>query len=220
MSKSSTKLRREKPVDVPCGPISPEEQERIRYVRKSLDYGPDGSEERERWGTLYDRFYALFPTTLERLAWHEAGHATVAHRLGGTVWSIDVDAADDGFVTHVVEFEPPFVTLDRWAIATTAGYVAEGLAFGPTDPHEASEIYIKYCETVIEMGLKPSRSKAIEFIETAESVAVAILQQHWYEVSYIARRMMFSCPVGRDFLLSALAGVPFGVDGDAGVGKP
>lgn len=62
-------------------PITDDEYALMHYLRRSVDYPAEGTEAREQWGSIYERFYAHPPHSLERDAWHEAAHAVVAHRL-------------------------------------------------------------------------------------------------------------------------------------------
>jgi hypothetical protein len=109
--------------DITAGPISPEEYERLLFVRKSGAYPPLGVEYDE-WKRLVCRFHRAFPNTTRRAMWHEAGHIVVAHRLGCVVHRIQRD--HEGTPSAVIERPDAWEDIDE-ATVTVAGWIADAL---------------------------------------------------------------------------------------------
>lgn len=182
----------------------------MHYLRRSVAYPPEGTPELARWMNLYDRFYAQHPHTLERDAWHEAGHVVVAHRLGGRVESVSRD--EEGAITSVAVFERRHVGLLLWAALEVAGYLAEVRAVGRVDPHEASEVGVAFQDVWRQRyGGLPPEAEVLDAVTHAETVAATILDEHWAAVARVADTLMNEpWPIERDRLTELIADVPYG----------
>jgi hypothetical protein len=192
-------------------PLTDEEYTWVSYIRRSMDYPPEGTAERERWENIYHRFHAqILQQAPERAAWHEAGHIVVAHRLGATVVRIRQDEGDA--ITDILEFEPPFVPLALWAVVMTAGYLVEGRVFGCVDPSEASEVGVAYDRELAPLvGRHATPEEVLGYVSLVEGQANAILDEYWEAVARVAGLILREAlPIDRDTLLPALLGIPNG----------
>ena len=86
--------------EIPAGPFSMDEYASMLRVYRSGDIPEEGTEARDRWHCLTERWQALFPNSLRREAFHEAGHVVVGHSMGWTVQRIE--RRDDGVPQAVV----------------------------------------------------------------------------------------------------------------------
>jgi hypothetical protein len=172
-------------------PLSDQDYEWLCYVRKSGDYPTEGTEAWAAWNALTRRCAWVDRSwTREHIAWHEAGHALVGHRLGGHVVNIEV-----------------------WATITVAGHVAEEMVLGRVDPscNEASRIAWQFRKLRQKNdGETPTPQECRAYVEAAESRARAICEEHRSVLEMIARRHLSAGSVNRDELLIMLAGVPNG----------
>jgi len=183
-------------------PITPEEHELLVYRRKAK-VPTKGTPEEEPFKALLRRFHAQFPPTPERVGWHEAGHAVVAHRLGYRVSMIERDATWTGNPRTYIE--PPPQGSDHWALVQVAGYLAEDRAVGNVDPEEACEV-AEMAEQ--RHGYGPSDRRA--FVEAVEKLSLAILVSDWSAVEQVAKLVQAKPDVLMAELDGALSGVSFG----------
>jgi hypothetical protein len=193
---------------ITLGLISREEFEHIMYVRKAGDYPPRRTAEWERWATLICRFHALFPDTLDRDAWHEAGHIVVGHKLGWTVQRIERNAGGWPQARVEAPCEGPELPGLQVGMMTIAGFVAEAMSRPEgemTDPtHEVAEHAIEFRS---EDGDTLSSEDRIKYIKIAQSRACDILAANWDVVERVAALEVASLPVEREALLEALEDV-------------
>lgn len=184
----------------PESPFTSEEYELLVYNRKArvrtvntLDEGP--------FIELCRRYSSQYPLTPERVAWHEAGHAVVSHRLGYSVRMIE--RYPDGSAHTFTDQQ--LILSDNWALVTVAGYLAEDRAIGHADPGEAWDV-AEVAEKIYRLG--PDERKA--YVEEVEKRCSAILEENWAEVEQVAR-LAESKPVVMMFDLDPiLAPVKFG----------
>jgi hypothetical protein len=188
--------------ELTAGPFSREEYERVMFVRRSGAYPPLGAEY-DAWKRLVCRFHRLFPNTVVRAMWHEAGHAVVAHRLGWTVHRIQRD--HEGTPGAVIQSPDGWDDLDH-AIVTVAGWIAEAMAACPelTDPTHEVAILARDFRTPTGERLPPR--ERIKFVEIAEDRAREMLECDWYAVERVAMLALAALPVERDALLKAIDG--------------
>jgi hypothetical protein len=190
-------------------PLSDQDYEWLCYVRKSGDYPTEGTEAWAAWNALTRRCAWVDRSwTREHIAWHEAGHALVGHRLGGHVVNITARA------THMDNTGYPTVSHEVWATITVAGHVAEEMVvLGRVDPscNEASRIAWQFRKLRQKNdGETPTPQECRAYVEAAESRARAICEEHRSVLEVIARRHLSAGSVNRDELLIMLAGVPNG----------
>jgi hypothetical protein len=194
---------------ITAGPISCEEYERIMYVRKSGDYPPRGSAAWDRWATLLCRFHALFPNTLDREAWHEAGHIVVGHKLGWTVQRIERNAGGWPQARVDAPCEDPELPGLHVGMMTTAGFVAEAMSRPEgemTDPtHEIPEFAVDFRSADGDILSPEDRIKYTEEIPQAE--VEDIIEENWTALERVALLALAGLPVEREALLEALEGV-------------
>jgi hypothetical protein len=189
-----------------AGPFSPEEHESMLYILRSGTVPPKGCEDRDMWDALYSRWKALFPTTLRREAFHEAGHVVVGHSMGWSVKRIDrhgpraVPYAEVLPPANLIQIRNP---ISDDSVIRVAGYLAEKRACGWVAPLEA----IKVAKDVNSFLAPESR---ISFVRACESYAFDILKEYWLAVEAIAAMVMESLPVSRKQLLDALRDVEHG----------
>ncbi len=183
-------------------PITPEEHALLVYRRKAK-VPTVGTSEEEPFIALCRRFHAQFPQTPERVGWHEAGHAVVAHRLGYRVWMIERERTWTGYPITSTDQQPPLS--DDWALVTVAGYLAEDRALGNVDPAEAWDV-AGMAEWLHDYG--PSERRT--FVEEVEERALAILVANWGAVERVAQLVQANASVGMEELDTALSSVSFG----------
>lgn len=189
--------------DLTAGPFSPEEYERLLFVRKSSAYPVPA--EWDQWKRLVCRFYRLFPNTAKRAMWHEAGHIVVAHCLGWTVHRIQRDR--EGTPGAVIHMPDGWGDLDH-ATVSVAGWLAEAMMAYPelTDPTDEVAQHARQFRTP--EGEKMPAPERIKYVEIAERRAEEILEAHWDTVERVAALAMAGLPVERDALLAAMADRP------------
>ncbi len=184
--------------------FSEEDYRKLVYHRKA-GIRTTGTPEERPFEILTRRFYAAHPLTAERLAWHEAGHAVVAHWLGYRVVAIvRVEPLHWEVRSH-----QPLPHSDHLHLIIVAGYLAEARAMGRVDPAEASRVAYQvedlYC-------YGPHERRA--YVKAVEERALAILVEHWAEVEQVAAlaRLLDQDReiVAGDELDAALFGVRFG----------
>jgi hypothetical protein len=190
--------------ELTVGPLSPEERERLLFVRRTSAY-PRPGPERERWNRLLCRFHALFPNTYESEMWHEAGHAVVAHVLGCGVERIARSAE------NVPGFEPkprPQGWRDRdEATIAVAGWLAEARYVAPALTEPTDEV-ARFVRGLTLFGEPLSTEDRLQLVLRAEHRATAILAEHWDAVERIGIRGMAGLPIEHDELLTLLEPAP------------
>ena len=128
-----------------------------------------------------------------RVAFHEAGHAVMAHYLGRTIERICVTGKDGvrGYTSEGAEGAVPEGMnqdeLIRWCwqgdvLFTVAGAVAEKIEFGDYDP-EAAEYDERDLVQDVRGSLEQMRDRAWH-------VAEGILRQRWAAVELLAARLV------------------------------
>lgn len=184
--------------------FSDEDYHRLVYHRKA-GVRTRGTPEELPFLMLTHRYYAAHPPTPERLAWHEAGHAVVAHRLGYRV----VEIVRLGPLRWETGSYPQLPYSDHSHLITVAGYLAEARAMGRVDPGEAWRVAVEVEERY---GYGPEERRA--YVEAVEERALAILVEHWAAVEQVAAlaRLLDQDRevVAGDELDTALSGVRFG----------
>ena len=182
--------------------ITPEEHALLVYRRKAK-VPTKGTSEEAPFIARCRRFHTQFPPTPERVGWHEAGHAVVAHRLGYRVWMIEREETGTGYPITATDQQPRWS--DNWALVKVAGYLAEDRALGNVDPAEAWEV-AEMAERL--HGCGPSERRT--FVEAVEERALAILVANWDAVERVAQLVQANPSVRLAELNAALSSVSFG----------
>lgn len=186
--------------------FSEDDYDKLVYYRKA-GIRTKGTPEERPFELLTRRYFADHPLTPERLAWHEAGHAVVSHRLGYRVVAIEwIGPLHWATLPH-----RPMPFSKHFHLMMVAGYLAEARAMGRVDPAEASHVAFELEERY---GYGPEERRA--YVEAVEERALAILVEHWpavVQVSVLLRQLnQDRTLVAGDELDAALAGVRFGDD--------
>jgi hypothetical protein len=182
--------------------MTPEDIERLRVLERGGVSQEDGDLRAERH-RLREAFNAAFPPSLFRVAWHEAGHAVVMHRLGHPPLGIGRDVSHDGQTVA-----PPTFPSNPWERVSrtvrVAGYLTEERACGPADLREAARIMDRFAF----MG-NPLDDRLRE-LARSEAEAGYILDANWGAVAAVAALVEASKWVNGDQIAAALRGVPCG----------
>lgn len=193
------------------GPFSPAEYG-LLVCRRKTGLRSDDQAERDWFEALTRRYHALFPSNLERISWHEAGHAMVAHRLGWWVDHIERFPHHEGKAAMAPPPEgSPYwpqgreTRLRDWATVKVAGYMAENRVAANVDPAEASPVAYRLEEL---KGYTPAQ--CLTYVEEVEGRALRILVADWAAVGLLADALKASAVVERDALASILGNVGVG----------
>jgi ATP-dependent Zn protease len=139
-------------------------------------------------------------TRVERLtAYHEAGHAVVAHLCGRRVTRLEIvgDAEHTG-ACHSLTFPPernrpvdpalPNVDLEARILCTCAGIVAESIVTGDTGWDESSEDLDRAVR--LSIRLLGDCSRVVRYLEAVRSHAEDLLRYNWSSVEALAAALM------------------------------
>lgn len=187
--------------------LSEHDYARLCYVRKSADYPAKGTAEWDEWKQLERRAQSAYPSTICRIAWHEAGHILVGHHLGGEAIKITMKQA------HMNNTRYPTVTHEVEDTIKVAGHVAEELVLGQADPSdgEASRIARLFRKRRMkESGVTVTPQECFAYVEFAEARAREIATAYRNALNQIAQLAQGPFPVEREALLVALKDVPNG----------
>lgn len=177
-----------------------EQYDRLVYHRKA-GINTTGTPEEQPFIELCRHYFARYPLSRERLAWHEAGHAVIGHRLGFKVAGVE-QISPEHWVTEI-ESSPPFSTEQH--MISVAGYLSEGKACGHGDPAEAHKVA---WHAQLLFGFGPDQRLA--YVRSIEAKTIAILDEHWEAVGRFAQMIGQASYTFAHELAPALDAVPFG----------
>lgn len=192
-------------------PLSEEEYGYLCDVRRSDD-DPRGA-----WKSFRQRLQneiLLMPEDIpwserqhKRVSWHEAGHALVAHRLGGEVTKIEWEKTYINYPDSVV------IPDEIQDTVTVAGHVVEAMKLGRVVAHdcEGRKVARRFRERrEKELGVPITPQERRSYIETIEAQARAIAEEYPDALDRLFALAMGPLPVEQEALMIALRDVPNG----------
>lgn len=148
-----------------------------------------------------------FRDPLVLTAYHEAGHAVMAHLCGQIVTTVEIvgDEEHMGSVSSLrfleeprwgVDEHMPSAAVEARILCLVAGIAAESIINGETSWREPEDDL----DEAVRLALRVVRScdRVLPLLEEAREHAVDLLDQHWEAVEALAARLLIHRRLSRD----------------------